>query len=135
MQNSTNLHRQVHPKFIQDNKISSQIFEVDPRPIENIFSSVFTPNTNDEGKLSVYNGDKFSAQDSFEHYTESLQSAGVVTVTVEECSGINLTVSEDNLPFDGHSNIDFGVLSKKEVKIKAQQLKAAAIKRDWTYKK
>lgn len=135
MQNSTHLHRQVHPKMIQDNKISVQVFELDPTPVKNIFSSVLAPSPKDDNKLSVYNGDKYTAEESFEHYTQSLEAIGVVTVTVEECVKISLTAQEDNEPFDGHSHINFQGLSKSQIKAKAQLLKAAAVRRNWTFKK
>jgi len=135
MQDSTILHRQVHPKFIQDNKISSQAFEVDPKPVGNIFSSVFVPSELDKNQLSVYNGEKFNAEESFSHYTKTLESAGVVSVTIEECKSIDLDAVEDNKPFDGHSYIDFNTLGTSQAKVKAKKLKAKAVARDWTFKK
>jgi len=135
MQNSTKLHRQVHPKMIQDNKISVQVFEVDPTPVQNIFSAVLAPKPSDNAKLSVYNGDKYTAEESFNHYTQKLEAIGVVTVTVEECQNISLPAKEDNDPFDGHSHINFEGLSKNQVKAKAQLLKAAAVRRNWTFKR
>ncbi|MGN8059711.1 hypothetical protein ACTJKN_25770 [Pedobacter sp. 22163] len=135
MQDSTLLHRQVHPNFIQDNKISSQVFEKDVQPIEAITSLVFSPTDKDENKLSVYNGDKYSAQESHTHFTTSFKSAGVVSVNIDECKSIALSAVEDNNPFNGHSVIDFEELDRKAVKNKAKLLKSFAMKRDWTFKK
>lgn len=135
MQDTTFLHRQVHPKFIQDNKISSQAFEVDPLPVANIFSSVFVPSETDKNQLSVYNGEKFSAEESYDHYVQKLETAGVVSVTFDECKAIQLDAFEDNNPFDGHSYIDFNTLGTSQAKVKAKKLKAKAVARDWTFKK
>ncbi|MCX2453649.1 hypothetical protein OQX61_20425 [Pedobacter sp. PLR] len=135
MQDSTILHRQVHPSLVQDNKFSSKAFEIGSLPVGQIASSVFVPKDSDNNQLSVYNGDKFSAEESHDHYIEKLDSAGVVSVSVEECISIDLTATEDNLPFDGHSFIDFITLNKSQAKIKAKKLKAMAVARDWTFKK
>jgi len=135
MQKSTLLHRQVHPSFTQDNKISSQVFEEDKITNLHITSLVFTPTPKDDNKLSVYNGDKFTAEESHTHFTASFQSAGVVSVSVEECESITLSAFEDNNPFNGHSVIDFKDLGKKDVKAKAKLLKSFAVKRDWSFKK
>lgn len=132
MDDTTLLHRQVNPSFVINNIISSQVF------IKNsdiVASSVFTPTPKDKNKLSVYNGDKYSAEQSNDHFTKEFKSAGVVSVTVSECNSIELDVTEDNHPFDGHSYIDFsGLSSKKEIKRKAQKLKSFAIARNWSFK-
>ena len=47
MNNSTNLFRQISPTFIKDGQVTSQ---------------AFTPTRKDEKKLSVYDGDQFSAE-------------------------------------------------------------------------
>jgi hypothetical protein len=75
------LLRQVHPNFIQGDKISSQVFS----------SLVFKPFPNDHGLLSVYNNDKFSPLESHEHYVEqNLEFSGVVAVTVSECKALDV---------------------------------------------
>ena len=135
MQESTILHRQVHPDLVQDNKFSSKIFEIGLVPVGQITSSVFVPKESDNNQLSVYNGDKFSAEESHDHYIQTLKSAGVVSVSLIECKSIQLDAIEDNLPFDGHSYIDFNTLNKSQAKIKAKKLKAMAVARDWTFKK
>ncbi len=129
MDKETLLHRQVNPNFVTNDIISSQIFQI------NIASSVFTPTPKDDGKLSVYNGDKFSAEESLKHFTISFKSVGVVSVSIDDCNTINLKVIEDNFPFDGHSYIDFStIISKSEIKKLAQKLKNLASKRGWSYK-
>lgn len=135
MQESTMLHRQVHPDLVQDNKISSKVFEIGLVPVGQMASSVFVPKESDNNQLSVYNGDKFSAEESFDHYIQTLKSTGVVSVSIEECKSIQLDAAEDNIPFDGHSYIDFNTLKKSQAKIKAKKLKAMAVSRDWAFKK
>jgi hypothetical protein len=72
----TLLLRQIHPSFIDRDRVTSQAF----RPTEK-----------DRGKLSVYDGDLISAEGSWKHYTARvLKSAGVLAVTVGECAAEQL---------------------------------------------
>jgi len=127
MDDETLLHRQVHPAFVQGNSISEQVFQ--------ITSQVFKPTEKDEGLLSVYNGNKFTAEESYEHYVSSteFESIGVVSVSKEECNDASLTVVEDNDPFDGHSSIDFNGLSQNQISKKAKLLKSKAMDRGWQF--
>ena len=94
--------------------------------------------TNSDSKvvLSVYNGNKFSAKESYEHFITNYSSYGVLSLTEEEILSITpLTSKDDNIPFDGHSHIDFSQVSSKNQKTKkAGKLRDLAIKRSWTYK-
>lgn len=129
MQKDTLLLRQVHPSFIQADKISSQVFS--------ITSQVFKPTPKDNNKLSVYNGEKYSPQESHTHFTnidKSYKSHGVVAVSVEECNNEVLNCEENNIPFDGHSFIDFEPLSINQIEKKAKKLKNYAMSRGWLYK-
>lgn len=133
MEDKSLLHRQIHPSFVVNDVVSNQAF------IENslvVSSGAFAPTEKDEDKLSVYNGEKFSAKDSFEHYTSKYKSYGVLSVTVEEVrSIIPLTSNENNDPFDGHCYVDFAsVLSKNQKTKKAGKLRDIAVNRNWTYK-
>jgi len=127
MDENTLLHRQVHPAFVQGDSVSEQVFQ--------ITSQVFKPTEKDNGLLSVYNGDKFSAQDSHEHFVNTTEgkSIGVVSVSQFECTNATLKVIEDNDPFDGHSSIDFNDLSQKQISKKARILKSKAMIRGWQY--
>lgn len=125
MEDSTLLHRQIHPTFIQGKIISAQVFDVS--------SQVFRPTPKDDFKLSVYNGEKFTPKESYEHYTENLDAAGTVSVTVNECKSQELSAAEDNNPFDGHSYIDYTGLSNGQIKAKAQKLRNYAVQRGLTY--
>jgi hypothetical protein len=118
---STLLHRQVHPKFIQHDGVSSQSF---------------TPNSEDDNMLSVYDGEQFTALDSFENYSsKGLTTAGVLSVSVSEVREHGLPCSTDDETFIGHVLIDYNLCpSKKQIKKTAGKLKDAALLRDWQYK-
>lgn len=123
---STLLHRQVHPDFVQQNEVSSQVFEAT--------SAAFKPTPKDDNKLSVYNGGKYSAKEAFDHFTANYSSRGVLSVSVAETTALGLSSEEDNIPFDGHAYIDFSTLtSENQKKTKAKQLKKVAMDRGWQY--
>ena len=127
------LHRQIHPSFVVNDIVSNQAF------IENklvVSSGAFNPTEKDGDKLSMYNGEKFSAKDSYDDYTKKFNSYGVLSVTTEEVISISpLTSTNDDYPFDGHSYIDFSTITSKNQKTKkAGQLRDIAVNRNWTYK-
>lgn len=118
----TLLYRQVNPDWVKEGRPTSQ---------------TFTPFPKDAGQLSVYNGDKWTAEESFDHFTQTqgFKATGNVAVTVSECQTVELPAVEDNDPFKGHAYIDFAQCSKSAVMTKAKQLKHVALQRDWTYLK
>ena len=132
MTGTTLLHRQIHPSWIQNNFISEQAFLTE----NNIASLAFTPSEKDHKKLSVYNGEKFSAQDSFNHFSQNYSAAGVLSVTFAEVTTIkNLNTYEDNIPFDGHAVIDYSnIETPNQIRKSAKKLKNIAVKRGWTHK-
>lgn len=95
----------------------------------------FTPNENDQKKLSVYNGEKFTPEESYEHYVKALKSFGTLSVSIAECTSIDLlSVTEDNQPFDGHTFVDFTKVEiEKQIKVKAGKLRDFAVQRGWKY--
>jgi hypothetical protein len=120
----TLLLRQVNPSFVQGDTISTQVFT----------SQTFRPSPKDEGKLSVYQGDKFNAGESFDHFIKrSYASAGVVAVSKLECDTEALPVNEDNDPFEGHCSIDYNGLSSGQIDKKAKKLKSYARVRGWLH--
>ncbi|MFM2047661.1 MAG: hypothetical protein RI955_207 [Bacteroidota bacterium] len=127
------LHRQIHPSFVVNDIVSNQAF-VESKLV--VSSGAFNPTEKDDDKLSMYNGEKFSAKDSYEHYTKQYTSYGVLSVTVEEVISVTpLTSTNDDYPFDGHSFIDFSTITSKNQKTKkAGQLRDIAVSRNWTYK-
>ncbi|RYC70187.1 hypothetical protein [Spirosoma sordidisoli] len=133
MNRDTLLHRQVHPSWVQNDVVSVQVFTQEMQ----VSSLAFTPSTKDENKLSVYNGEKFTAEQSFNHYVANHTSFGVLSVTKGECESVDLlSVTEDNFPFNGHSYIDFtSVESKNQKKIRGQKLKSLAVSRGWTHRR
>jgi hypothetical protein len=121
MNKETLLLRQVHPNFFQDNEISSQ---------------AFIPFPKDHGKLSVYDGDELSAEDSYIHYTvmQGLKSVGVWAVNGMEVESIGLAYLSD--PVDKnphHAVIDFDARSDKEGRKLAKRLKKFAVDRGCQY--
>jgi hypothetical protein len=127
MTQETLLLRQVHPSFVQAGHISSQAFSVT--------SQAFKPTPKDENKLSVYNGDKFSAKASHDHFINPglNKSAGVVAVTPAECNIEGLRCEENNIPFDGHAIIDYTGLTSNQIDKKAKKLRTIAVNRGWLY--
>jgi hypothetical protein len=115
----TALHRQVHPNFIQNGRVTSQAFHPTPK---------------DEYMLSVYDGDLISAEASWKHYlSRGLASAGVLDVTVRECAAEALPVDPSPEDFAEHVVVDFRNLTKAQIKGKATRLTVAAVQRGWQY--
>ena len=72
MNDSTLLHRQVHPSFLDSHGETT--------------SQAFRPTPKDSNKLSVYDGSLITAEDAWKHYTNilNLRSIGAVSVAVGE---------------------------------------------------
>ena len=127
------LHRQIHPSFVVNNIVSNQAF------LENsiiISTNAFRPTDKDEDKLSVYNGDIFTPEESFINFTKNYKSYGVLSLSIQEVESESpLFIEMDNYPFEGHCSINFSSLTTKNQKIKkASKLRDFAVKRSWTYK-
>lgn len=121
MDDRTPLYRQVHPSFVQRGRITSQ---------------VFTPTTKDEDRLSVYDGDRITAEAAWRHYTaeQGRRSVGVMAVTVAECAGEGLRAVADADAFPEHVLIDFNALTRRQIKNAAKQLRDMAEERGWQYR-
>ena len=116
----TLLLRQVSPGWIREGRITSQVFR---------------PTVKDKKRLSVYDGDRITAQDAYLHYTRQFPSSGVVAVSVAECQQQDLPVAPDPKPqFSEHAIIDFNACSKSEIKRKSKILQCAAENRGWKYR-
>ena len=120
MNDDTLLYRQVHPSFIQQNRVTSQAFQ---------------PSSEDAWLLSVYDGDQIEAEEAWQHYTEALrlQSAGVAAVTVSECNELQLPAVLDGIPYSEHAYIDFSGHGRRARTNKAKRLRAMANSRGWQY--
>jgi hypothetical protein len=118
MNDKTLLLRHVHPNFITEGRITSCVFKPTPK---------------DNAKLSVYNGDLITPEESWRHYSIQLKSAGVVAVSVSECTHQNLKTFHDGIPYQEHAVIDFSDLSKGQLTTKAKILREHAEKRGWLY--
>jgi hypothetical protein len=117
----TQLLRQVHPNFIQNGEVGVLAFR---------------PNQNDNGHLSVYDGDQITPERSHVHYTQvqKLKSAGVLAVTVAECTSESLPAVSSPLPnFVEHAHIDFNGCDKKQLRDKSKALLAFAVDRKWLF--
>jgi hypothetical protein len=121
MNDGTILLRQIHPAFVQADQATSQAFRPTPK---------------DDGKLSVYDGDKITAEKAWSHYTSTLgcESAGVMGLLVEECTKANVSPASDPAPFPEHCVVDFTKLTtNKEIDNTAKMLKRAANARGWLH--
>jgi len=114
----TLLLRQVHPNFVQNGRPTSQVFRPTPK---------------DEAKLSVYDGDKITAEAAWTHYTNVLtfKSAGVLAVSLSETKSQVLDVVADGIPFPEHCSVDFTGLAEADVKSKSKLLASYAAARGW----
>jgi hypothetical protein len=94
------LHRQVHPNFVRDGRLSSQAFK---------------PNSQDDGQLSVSRNSLASAKIAYERYiARGRKSCGVWSVTVAECGSAGIKAYADALPDDdAHTLVDFTALTSK----------------------
>lgn len=115
------LHRQIHPSWVQEGRITSQ---------------AFSPTPKDAGLLSVYDGQQIAPEDSFKHYTSvlNLTAIGTVSVAHGEINEVGLPWRPDPAPFPEHAVIDFtGVSTARKLKAKAQALAERARQRGWTH--
>ena len=120
MNSGTLLLRQIHPAWIQKERVTSQ---------------AFAPTPKDNSMLSVYDGDQITAEDAWKHYRQSqrLNSVGVLAVTVAECEAQNATAQPYPTPFPEHAVIDFSELTNSQGKKAAKQLRTLAEQRGWKY--
>ncbi len=120
MNDNTLLHRQVHPSWVQQGRVTSQLFKPTPK---------------DERKLSVYDGDQISAENAWIHFSGTLghPSVGVLSVTVSECGAQGLRVAPDPEPFPEHVVIDYTGLSAGQIEKAAKRLNAQARQRNWQF--
>ncbi len=121
MTDTTLLLRQVNPSWIQAGRITSQVFKPTPK---------------DENRLSVYDGDQVTAEQSWRHFTGELRflSVGVVAVTVGECQSQDLPAEPAPRLFPAHVVIVFDGYSGTQIEKKARHLKRAAEERGWQHR-
>ncbi|NTU49720.1 MAG: hypothetical protein HGA87_02290 [Desulfobulbaceae bacterium] len=121
MNNETLLYRQVNPTWIQQGKITSQVFRPTPK---------------DKKKLSAYDGEQITAENSWRHFTNELSnsSVGVMGVTVDECQQQQLNTISDAKTFPEHVLIDFAShVTKSEIVKTSKTLRSFADSRGWLY--
>lgn len=117
----TMLHRQVNPSWIQNNRVTSQVFKPTPK---------------DKGLLSVYDGDQINAESAWRHFTTVLgfASIGSLALTVKECNENELPVQPKPEEFPEHVVINFTALNGNQVEKKAKRLRSIADARGWQYR-
>ena len=120
MNDKTLLLRQIHPSFIQGDRVTSQ---------------AFTPTPKDNRQLSVYDGDQITASAAFDHFTSqpNCRSHGVYAVQVSECLEYQLIVRPDPAPYPEHVVVDFGDRTDKSIKTVAKALREKAEVRGWMH--
>lgn len=123
MNDSTLLHRVIKPDWLlQDGRVSSQAFR---------------PTKSDEGLLSVYDGDKISAEESHVHYIKDPSKPvpiGVLAVSVQDCVETDLPVRPDPETFPEHVLIDFRKFGTNQIKRKSRKLCSVAMDRGWQFR-
>lgn len=120
MNSGTLLHRQVNPSWVQQGRVTSQLFKPTPK---------------DNRRLSVYDGDQVTALQAWLHYTTELgfASVGVLAVSVAECESLDLAAEPDPVPFPAHAVIRFDSCTPSQIEKKAKYLKAAGEARGWLH--
>lgn len=120
MNGTTLLLRQIHPAWVQSDRVTSQAFRPTPK---------------DGKRLSVYDGDQITPEQSWRHFTQQqkLQSTGVLAVTVDDCQSLDLPAVADPVPYSEHAVIIFDGMSNSQIETKAKRLRAFAESRSWLY--
>ena len=83
----------------------------------------------------MYDGDLISPEKAWEHYSTvlHLSSAGIISVTVEECHIQALQVLSAPEHFPEHVLIDFTVIASNRIVSVTKFLKYAAETRGWLF--
>ena len=115
------LHRNAHPTFIDNGRISSQAFRLTSR---------------DEGRLSIQQNSRAAAAIAYERYTaRGLQSGGVWSITVAECGQFTLSVYDDPLEDDdSHAITDLIAYSVSQARKLTNKLASKARERGCQYR-
>lgn len=93
------------------------------------------PTAKDEGRLSLYDGDRIAAEGAWRHYTEEqgFRSVGLISVTPTECHRVGVRVVADGQPYPEQVTVSFDGRSKKAKRIAASKIVGAARERGWQY--
>lgn len=130
MNSQTLLHRQVHPSFVRNDRVTSQAF----LPT----SQVFRPTPKDNSLLSVSDGDQISAEQAYLRFIRNplCKSIGTLSVSEEECRFLGVNAIPDPDPPSeqpDHCFIDFREKSNRQIEKIATCLRNHAVDRDWTF--
>lgn len=115
------LHRNANPAFIRDGRVTSQLFLL---------------KSDDKGQLSVQQNSKAAPAVAYERYTaRGFESAGIWSVTVDECSEIILSVYDDPLEDDdSHAVIDLTAFNNTQARNRTDKLANKARDRGCQYR-
>lgn len=137
------LYRQVHPQWIEGGRTTSMAFWVNAR-------SAWTPNSRDEGLLSVSQGSLIGAEEAYQFHVRKvrpdgkrLESGGVWGVYVSECEEARLIAYDDPVSVNclsqsgdieevedqAHAVINFHKYPRKKYKVPADKLRRHANER------
>lgn len=117
------LFRNVREEFVHEGRVSSQAFE---------------PAPDDEGLLSVDRSSLTLAKASFELFLKrpNCLSAGVMSVTVQECEQLETPALENPLQDNAaHAVADFRDHNRSQRKKRAGKLRDLAELRGWSHEK
>ena len=122
MNDETLLHRIIKPNWwLQADNVSSQSFR---------------PTPEDQKRLSVYDGDRITPESAWQHYIREPGKplpAGVLAVTVAECSDQDLPAIPDPDTFAEHVLIDFSEFGNNQIRRKSAWLRDRAVARGWLF--
>ena len=102
-----------------------------------VSSQAFRPSAYDHGQLSVYDGNQITAEASWRHHVKDPARpppVGVLSVSVDECSNLDLQVRPDPDAFPEHMLIDFSEFGISQVKKKSSHLRDYAMVRGWQFR-
>ena len=116
----TLLLRQIHPNFVQADRVTSQAFRPTPK---------------DQNKLSADDGDRISPEAAWKRFVENpdCRSVGVMAIGHAECVDKSLEVIADGDPYPEHVSIDFKDFKTSQIEKIAKRLALQARARGWLF--
>lgn len=116
------LLRQAHPSLVREGVASS---------------AVFAPRRADAGRLSCDDGDKITALEAWQRFSQGdrTRSAGVLAIAVLECTSLQLHVDPDGQPNPEHVSVVFpDVWTRGQQESVSKKLRDYAVSRGWQYR-
>lgn len=122
MKPETHLHRAIHPTKLD--------------PVGAMDYLAFRPTSADEDQLSLYDGDRITAEAAWRHRTrDGALSHGIGTVTAAEATSAGTPARPDPEAFPEHVLADFSALAGRKAKQRAAAtLCEFANARGWSFR-